>query len=108
MKTAVDKVKKGMGPSVNRRFAVMCALPFDADFGSASIWHLSEPLPDNESGAGPKWGRRRQNRRPPQAICAGHLSMEVSARLRAVSVCHRQFDGHRGAQISGRGKHEQA
>ena len=33
MKTAVDKVKKGMGRTVNARFAVMCAhYLFDADF----------------------------------------------------------------------------
>ena len=40
MKTAVDKVKKGKGRTVNRRFAVMCAhCLFDADFCNvASGW----------------------------------------------------------------------
>jgi hypothetical protein len=40
MKTAVDKVKKGKGRSVNKRFAVMCAhYLFDADFCNvASGW----------------------------------------------------------------------
>jgi len=33
MKTAVDKVKKGKGRIINKRFAVMCAhYLFDADF----------------------------------------------------------------------------
>jgi len=40
MKTAVDKVKKGKGRTVNKRFAVMCAhYLFDADFCNvASGW----------------------------------------------------------------------
>ena len=40
MKTAVDKIKKGMGKIVNARFAVMCAhCLFDADFcNAASAW----------------------------------------------------------------------
>ena len=40
MKTAIDKVKKGKGRTVNKRFAVMCAhSPVDADFCNvASGW----------------------------------------------------------------------
>ena len=40
MLTAVDKVKKGKGRTVNKRFAVMCAhYLFDADFCNvASGW----------------------------------------------------------------------
>lgn len=39
MKTAVDKVNKGKGRTVNARFSVMCAhYLFDPDFCNVALW----------------------------------------------------------------------
>ncbi len=45
MKTAVDKVNKGKGRTVNARFAVMCAhYLFDADFCNVAGGCLTEGI----------------------------------------------------------------
>ena len=45
MKTAVDKVKKGKGRTVNKRFAVMCAhYLFDADFCNVASNRPPQPV----------------------------------------------------------------
>ena len=56
MKTAVDKVKKGKGRTVNKRFAVMCAhYLFDADQGTKG--------PFVAQATSPRAGRRAWSRR---------------------------------------------
>ncbi len=63
MRTAVDKVKKGKGRTINARFAVMCAhYLFDADFCNvASGWEKGIVEIEKCKTAGGASGLRRKN-----------------------------------------------
>ena len=64
MKTAVDKVKKGKGRTVNKRFAVMCAhYLFDADQGPKA--------PFVAQATSPAVGRRVSSRRTCRTAVGG-------------------------------------